>query len=137
MSQRARRAARGPGELEGQEDQRAREAGGPEVQRARRARRKDREKAIPPKAEPTETDVCKGWAHIKKRAPKTGWKVEASATIERFSSPVPDPKVGRPGNPEHTRSVDNKGLLVVIRGKQGREGEKNSPPSILMPFPIG
>jgi hypothetical protein len=62
------------------------------------------------------------WAHNTRHP--TGWKDLASATIERFSSPVPDPKVGRPGNPEHTRSVDNKGLLVVIRGKQGREGRR-------------
>jgi hypothetical protein len=44
---------------------------------------------ICPAAEPTETDVGKGWAHIYKRAPKTGWKVEASATIEGFTSVKP------------------------------------------------
>ena len=53
------------------------------------------------------------WANNHNTRHPTGWKDLASATIERFSSPVPDPKVGRPGNPEHTRSVDNKGLLVV------------------------
>jgi hypothetical protein len=54
--------------------------------------------------------------------------------IERFSSPVQtrSPKVGRPGNPEHTRSVENEGLLVVIRGKtrQGRKERK----TLLFPF---
>ncbi len=69
------------------------------------------------------------WAHNTRHP--TGWKDVASATIERFSSPVPDPKAegGTTGEPEtHTQSVDNdnKGLLVVIRvrGKQGREGRR-------------
>ena len=82
--------AREPG---GPESQRAK---GPEGQRARRARWRERESNSPnlkkdpakicPAAEPTETGVGKGWAHIWKRAPKTGWKVEASATIEDFTS---------------------------------------------------
>ena len=39
--------------------------------------------------------------------------------------PGPRPEGRTTGEPKtHTQSVDNKGLLVVIRGKQGREGRR-------------
>ena len=45
--------------------------------------------------------------------------------IREVFLPGPRPEGRTTGEPEtHTQSVDNKGLLVVIRGKQGREGRR-------------
>ena len=69
----------------------------------------------------------------KTRQDKMGPEHKTPNRVERCSKcyhievflPGPRPEGRTTGEPEtHTQSVDNKGLLVVIRGKQGREGRR-------------
>jgi hypothetical protein len=57
--------------------------------------------------------------------PITGTYTQVEFIVRDVFLPGPRPEGRTTGEPKtHTQSVDNKGLLVVIRGKQGREGRR-------------